>query len=57
MSVLKKIQSKDCLCILKIPKCNAYVMDHILTIYKSEKAWNGINSTNRTFIISNTTRF
>ena len=49
LSVLKKIQCKDCLCILKIPKCNAYVMDHILTIYKSEKAWNGINNTNRTF--------
>ena len=37
MSVLNTLQSKQCLCILTFPKCDAQFTDKIFTIYRAEK--------------------
>ena len=41
---------KHCMCILTLPECNAYFTDQIFTIYRPEKVWNNVKSTNRTFL-------
>ena len=38
MSVLNTLQYNQCLCILTLPKCNAYFIGQVCTIYRPEKS-------------------